>query len=94
MLNIMLILSPPEERRFYSVAPKSNLDPKHVSRSMFMLIYKAGSISLLRAMVMQMTPITIRNRLNRANMAAATFRSAQKKNKRRTEESPGRLNTC
>lgn len=36
-------------------------------------------ISLLRDMVMQMAPITIRNRLNRANMAAATFRSAHRK---------------
>lgn len=34
-------------------------------------------ISLLRDMVMHMAPITIRNRLNRANMAATTFRSAR-----------------
>lgn len=33
-------------------------------------------ISLLSDMVMQMAPITIRNRLNMANMAAAMFRSA------------------
>lgn len=36
-------------------------------------------ISLLRDIVMHIAPITIRNRLNRANMAAATFRSAQEK---------------
>lgn len=33
-------------------------------------------ISLLSDMVMQMAPITIRKRLNMANMAVATFRSA------------------
>lgn len=38
---------------------------------------RKNRISLLRDMVMQMAPITIRNRLNRANMAAATFRSAR-----------------
>lgn len=35
-------------------------------------------ISLLRDIVMHIAPITIRNRLKRANMAAATFRSAQR----------------
>lgn len=33
-------------------------------------------ISLLSDMVMQMAPITIRKRLNMANMAVAMFRSA------------------
>lgn len=36
---------------------------------------RKNRISLLRAIVMQMAPITIRNRLNRASIAAATFRS-------------------
>lgn len=35
-------------------------------------------ISLLRDIVMHIAPITIRNRLKRANMAAATFRSAER----------------
>lgn len=38
---------------------------------------RKNRISLLRDMVMQTAPITIRNRLKRANMAVATFRSAQ-----------------
>lgn len=38
---------------------------------------RKNRISLLRAMLMQMVPITIRNRLNRDSMAAATFRSDQ-----------------
>lgn len=36
-------------------------------------------ISLLRLMVMQMAPITMRKRLNMVNMAAATFRSERDK---------------
>lgn len=39
--------------------------------------FRKNRISLLSAMVMQMAPITIRTRLKRANMAAATFRSAE-----------------
>ena len=41
--------------------------------------FRKNNISLLRDMVMQMAPITIRNRLNRANIAAATLRSDQRR---------------
>lgn len=40
--------------------------------------FRKNRISLLRDMVMQMAPITIRKRLNKANMAAATLRSDRK----------------
>ena len=40
---------------------------------------RKNRISLLRDMVMQMAPITIRNRLTRANMAVAMFRSVQER---------------
>lgn len=40
--------------------------------------FRKNRISLLRDMVMQMAPIAIRKRLNKANIAAATLRSDQK----------------
>lgn len=41
--------------------------------------FRKKRISLLRDIVMHIAPITIKNRLKSANIAAATFRSAQRK---------------
>lgn len=41
--------------------------------------FRKKRTSLLMDMEMQIAPITIRKRLKRANMAAATFRSGQRR---------------